>query len=188
MPPLPMTPRSVWWALKGNPAEREPPVTRLRFEAPRNQRPKAQNSVPEQRVVSRRKNRLPERISPAIEVLPSIRRIQNASQASTGRFLPCLIMISNGQIKSAATAASAVAIAAFGSGVPKSQPAMIIVVPATTQIAATRVILRIANLLPRPESACRDAGNGKRSPANRHLHRTHDEPGAATLRVSYFTP
>src|SRR5207245_642995 len=85
-------------------------------------------------------------------------------------------------------AASAVAIAAFGSGVPKSPAAMIIVVPATTQIAATRVILRIANLLPRPESACRDAGNGKRSPANRHLHRTHDEPGAATLRVSYFTP
>jgi hypothetical protein len=41
-------------------------------------------------------------------------------------------MISNGEIKSAATAASAVAIAAFGSGVPKSHAAMIIVVPATT--------------------------------------------------------
>jgi hypothetical protein len=38
---------------------------------------------------------------------------------------------------------------------------MIIVVPATTQIAATRVILRIANLLPRPVSGCRDAGNEK---------------------------
>src|SRR5258708_35051758 len=56
--------------LKGNPAEREPPVTRLRFEAPRNQRPKAQNSIPEQRVVSRRKNRLTERINLAITVLP----------------------------------------------------------------------------------------------------------------------
>src|SRR6516165_3004186 len=63
--------------------------------------------------------------------------------------------------QSAATAASAVAIAAFGSGPPKFQPAMIIVVTATTQIVATRVIFRIANLLPRPESACRDAGNGK---------------------------
>jgi hypothetical protein len=78
-----------------------------------------------------------------------------------GRLLPRLTMISNGEIKSAATAASAVAIAAFGSDAPKFQPAMIIVVAATTQIAATRVILRIANLLPRPESACRDAGNGK---------------------------
>jgi hypothetical protein len=38
---------------------------------------------------------------------------------------------------------------------------MIIVVTATTQIVATRVIFRIANLLPRPEPACRDAGNGK---------------------------
>jgi hypothetical protein len=78
-----------------------------------------------------------------------------------GRLLPCLTMISNGEIGVAAAAASAVAIAAFGSGAPKSQPAMIIVVPATTQIAATRVILRIANLLPRPVSACRDAGNEK---------------------------
>jgi hypothetical protein len=70
-------------------------------------------------------------------------------------------MSSNGEIKSAATAASAVAIAAFGSPARKFQPAMIIVVTATTQIVATRVIFRIANLLPRPESACRDAGNGK---------------------------
>jgi hypothetical protein len=70
-------------------------------------------------------------------------------------------MSSNGEISVGATAASAVAIAAFGSGAPKFQPAMIVVVPATTQIAATRVILRIANLLPRPVAACRDAGNGK---------------------------
>jgi hypothetical protein len=69
-------------------------------------------------------------------------------------------MISNGEISSAVGAASAVAIAAFGSGEPKLQPAMIIVVPATTQIAATRVILRIANLLPRPVCACR--GTDKR--------------------------
>ena len=56
-----------------------------------------------------------------------------------GRFLPCLTMISNGEINSAATAASAVAIAAFGSGAPKFQPAMIIVVTATPQIAATEL-------------------------------------------------
>jgi hypothetical protein len=116
--------------------------------------------MPEQRVASRRKNRLTERINLAIAVLPQSGEFQNASHASTGRFLPCLTMISNGEISSAVGAASAVAIAAFGSGEPKLQPAMIIVVPATTQIAATRVILRIANLLPRPVSACR--GTDKR--------------------------
>ena len=35
---------------------------------------------------------------PGHRTSPSIRRIQNASQASTGRFLPCLTMISNGEI------------------------------------------------------------------------------------------
>jgi hypothetical protein len=48
----------------------------------------------------------------------AIRRIQNASHASTGRLLPCLTMSSNGAIRFAAGAASAVAIAAFGSGAP----------------------------------------------------------------------
>jgi len=72
-------------------------------------------------------------------------------------------MSSNGDIKSAATDASAVAIATFGSGAPKFQPATIIVVAATTQIVARRIIFRITNLLPRPESACRDAGNGKKA-------------------------
>ena len=67
-------------------------------------------------------------------------------------------MSSNGEINAAAAAASAVAIVAFGSGAPKFQPVMIIVVAATTQIAAIRAILRIANLLPRPECACREAG------------------------------
>jgi hypothetical protein len=100
-------------------------------------------------------------------------------------------MISNGEIGVAAAAASAVAIAAFGSGAPKSQPAMIIVVPATTQTAATRVILRIANLLPRPVSACRNAD--KREFYSPDLpwigvfQLAHDEPGAATRPVSYFT-
>jgi hypothetical protein len=69
-------------------------------------------------------------------------------------------MISNGEIRFAAATGSVVAVAAFGSGAPNFQPAMIIVAAATKQIAAIRVILRIANLLPRPESACR--GDGKR--------------------------
>jgi hypothetical protein len=74
-----------------------------------------------------------------------------------GRLLPCLTMISSGEISVAAAVASVVAIAALGSGAPNFQPAMIIVAAATKQIAATRVILRIANLLPRPVSACRGA-------------------------------
>jgi hypothetical protein len=102
---------------------------------------------------------------PPIQLMPprwaklrnSIRRIQNASHDSTGRLLPCLTMSSNGAIRFAAAAASAVAIPAFGAGAPNFQPATIIVV-ATTQMAVTRVILRIANLLPRPDALARGAG------------------------------
>src|SRR2546430_6228177 len=71
-----------------------------------------------------------------VKLRGAIRRIQNASQASAGRPLPCLTMSSNGAIRFAAAAASAVAITAFGAGAPDFQPAMSIVVAATPMAGA----------------------------------------------------
>jgi len=74
---------------------------------------------------------------------------QNASHACTGRLLPWLTIISNGDngARLAAAAAPVVSIAAFGSVGANLQPATIIIVAATLHITATRVIFRIANLL-----------------------------------------
>src|SRR5258708_8147121 len=77
-----------------------------------------------------------------------MRRVQNASHACTGRLLPCLPIISNGETGARlAAAAPVVSIAAFGWVGASLQPATIVIVAAMPHITAPRVIFRIVNLL-----------------------------------------